>query len=84
MENTIFNLNLFKRPIELSTLESWSKFCDDVRKVAFIAIPPMIYSDYVLWLKFTNLVGLFIVSYGFLLVGRGIRQLIEKEKSKWA
>ncbi|MEN2901405.1 hypothetical protein NJNGDCLN_03077 [Mannheimia haemolytica] len=38
----MFNLNLFKRPIELSTLESWSKFCDDVGKVAF----PMIYSNY--------------------------------------
>lgn len=79
----MFNLNLFKRPIELSTLESWSKFCDDIGKVAFIAMPPMIYSNNVLWLKLINLVGLFIISYGFLLVGRGIRQFIEKERSKW-
>lgn len=79
----MFNLNLFKRPIELATLESWSKFCDDVGKVAFIAIPPMIYSDYGLGFKSMNVFLLFCGSYIFLLLGRNIRQFIDKEKSKW-
>lgn len=79
----MFNLNLFKRPIELSTLESWSKFCDDVGKVAFIAIPPMIYSNYSLGMKSLNIALLLIVSYLFLLLGRFLRQFIDKEKSKW-
>lgn len=79
----MFNLNLFKRPIELSTLESWSKFCDDVGKVAFIAIPPMIYSHYELSIKVGNMIVLSIIAYGLLLIARKIRQFIDKEKSKW-
>lgn len=79
----MFNLNLFKRPIELSTLESWSKFCDDVGKVAFIAIPPMIYSNYELSIKAGNIIALFVITYGFLLSARTIRQFIEKEKARW-
>lgn len=79
----MFTLNLFKRPIELSTLESWSKFCDDVGKVAFIAIPPMIYSDYTLSAKIANILLLCSGSYTFLLLGRFIRQFLDKEKSKW-
>ncbi|MEN2838571.1 hypothetical protein HPFOLIGI_00739 [Mannheimia haemolytica] len=79
----MFNLILFKRPIELSTLESWSKFCDDVGKVAFIAIPPMIYSNYDLCIKIGNISALLAITYGFLLSGRTIRQFIEKEKSRW-
>lgn len=79
----MFNLNLFKRPMELSTLESWSKFCDDVGKVAFVAIAPMIYSDYVLFIKVGNISALMAITYGFLLAGRTIRQFIEKEKAKW-
>ena len=65
----MFNLNLFKRPIELSTLESWSKFCDDVGKVAFVAIALMIYSDYVLFIKIGNISALVAITYGFLLTG---------------
>lgn len=79
----MFNLNLFKRPIELSTLESWSKFCDDVGKVAFIAIPPMIYSHYVLSIKVGSIIALLVITYGFLLTARTIRQFIEKEKARW-
>ncbi|MBV6540722.1 hypothetical protein [Ursidibacter maritimus] len=79
----MFNLNLFKRPIELSTLESWSKFCDDVGKVAFIAIPPMIYSNYALSIKVGNIIALLVITYGFLLAARKIRQFIDKEKTKW-
>ncbi|MFC1040768.1 hypothetical protein ACFGWM_03380 [Pasteurella multocida] len=79
----MFNLNLFKRPIELSTLESWSKFCDDVGKVAFIAIPPMIYSNYDLRVKAENIIALLVITYGFLLAARTIRQFIDKEKTKW-
>lgn len=51
--------------------------------VAFVAIAPMIYSDYVLFIKIGNISALVAITYGFLLAGRTIRQFIEKEKSKW-
>lgn len=79
----MFNLNLFKRPIEISTLESWSKFCDDVGKVAFVVVPAMLYSNYELWIKISSIIGLFIATYFCLVIGRNIRQFIEREKSKW-
>ena len=44
-------LNLFKLPIEKSSLEAWSKLSDDVAKVAILAMPVILYGETVFLLK---------------------------------
>ena len=38
-------LNLFKLPIEKSSLEAWSKLSDDVAKVDILAMPVILYGE---------------------------------------
>ena len=48
-------LNLFKLPIEKSSLEVWSKLSDDVAKVAILAMPVILYGEQPLFLKGLNI-----------------------------
>ena len=48
-------LNLFKLPIEKSSLEAWSKLSDDVSKVAILAMPVILYGEQPLFLKGLNI-----------------------------
>lgn len=75
----MYTFNLFKRPFERSTLKEWAKLSDDVGKVAIIAIPAMIFSDYELIVKIINIIGLSAVAYSFLLIARNIRLHLERE-----
>ncbi|HDX1039598.1 hypothetical protein OQ257_08585 [Actinobacillus equuli subsp. equuli] len=69
---------LFKPPFEISTLEAWSKMSDDIAKVAILAIPVMLYSNYSLGFRIFNIVILSVITFVFLTIGRGLRQEIIK------
>lgn len=69
----MYTFNLFKRPFERSTLEAWAKQAEDTGRIAFVAFFAMIFSSYD-WLgKAMNSVGLFLLGYVFMLIGRNIR-----------
>jgi hypothetical protein len=70
-------LNLFKLPIEKSSLEAWSKLSDDVAKVAILAMPVILYGEQSLFLKGLNISFLLIIAYVCLVMGRKFRQLVE-------
>ena len=70
-------LNLFKLPIEESSLEAWSKLSDDVAKVAILAMPVILYGEQSLFLKGLNISFLLIIAYVCLVMGRKFRQLVE-------
>ena len=70
-------LNLFKLPIEKSSLEAWSKLSDDVAKVAILAMPVILYGEQQLFLKGLNISFLLIIAYVCLVMGRKFRQLVE-------
>ena len=70
-------LNLFKLPIEKSSLEAWSKLSDDVAKVAILAMPVILYGEQSLFLKGLNISFLLIIAYACLVMGRKFRQLVE-------
>lgn len=74
---------LFKPPFEISTLEAWSKMSDDIAKVAILAIPVMVYSDYSFGFRMFNIIVLSIITLVFLTIGRGLRQgVIRLSKEK--
>ena len=70
-------LNLFKLPIEKSSLEAWSKLSDDVAKVAILARPVILYGEQPLFLKGLNISFLLIIAYACLVMGCKFRQLVE-------
>lgn len=70
-------LNLFKLPIEESSLEAWSKLSDDVAKVAILAMPVILYGEQSLFLKGLNISFLLIIAYVCLVMGRKFCQLVE-------
>lgn len=70
-------LNLFKLPIEKSSLEAWSKLSDDVAKVAILAMPVILYGEQSLFLKGLNISFLLIIAYVCLVMGRKFCQLVE-------
>ena len=70
-------LNLFKLPIEKSSLEAWSKLSDDVAKVAILAMPVILQGEQPLFLKGLNISFLLIIAYACLVMGRKFRQLVE-------
>lgn len=70
-------LNLFKLPIEKSSLEAWSKLSDDVAKVAILAMPVILYGEQALFLKGLNISFLLVIAYVCLVMGRKFRQLVE-------
>lgn len=76
-------LRLFKPPFEVSTLEAWSKMSDDIAKVAILAIPVMLYSNYTLGFRIFNIIMLIVIILTFLTMGRFLRQEVaryQKEK----
>lgn len=71
--------NIFKKPFEKGTLEAWAKIFDDIAKVAFLAIPVMIYGKDAIELKLFNIGILVIGIYIFVLGGRICRRLLEQK-----
>lgn len=70
--------NLFKRPVEQSSFEAWAKISDDIAKVAILTVPVMLYGkDSIDW-KITNILLLFCAIYLFLIGGRKLRQLSQR------
>lgn len=67
-------LNLFKRPIETETLDSWCKIADDIAKVAILAIPVMLYGNEIISLKVINSLLLLAGAYSSLLISRHLRK----------
>lgn len=70
--------NLFKRPIEKSSLEAWAKIADDVGKVAILAIPVILYGKDPIYLKLINSILLLIGCYASFLGGRLFRKKAEE------
>ncbi|ARU64425.1 hypothetical protein FWK45_02380 [Histophilus somni] len=74
---------LFKPPFEISTLEAWSKMSDDIAKVAILAVPVMLYSNYSLGFRIFNIVILSVIALVFLTTGRCLRlEIIKCSKEK--
>lgn len=71
-------LNIFKKPYEKGTWEAWAKMCDDIAKVAFLAIPVMIYGSDPMVLKMLNIALLALGSYIFIIGGRSCRRMHEQ------
>lgn len=67
-------LNIFQRPIEPETVDSWAKWLEDLAKVAVVAIPVVVYGDYGTTFKIMNTLLLTLSSYSFMLVAKLIRQ----------
>ena len=73
-------LNLFRKPIEKSSFESWAKISDDIAKVAILAIPVMLYGTENILVKLLNTALLAIAIYLFLVGGRLFRSKSEEKK----
>lgn len=71
--------NLFRLPIEKSSLSAWSKLTDDIAKVAILAMPVILYGNYSLAFKGLNISFLVVIAYFCLMMGRFFRQLSEKK-----
>lgn len=56
-------LNLFQKPIEKLSLESWAKMLDDIAKVAILSLPVMLYGKDVVILKIFHLLVVLFVIY---------------------
>ncbi|VEB24441.1 hypothetical protein [Avibacterium volantium] len=71
-------LNLFKRPIEVETLEAWAKMVEDIAKVAILAVPVIIFGQNGILFKIASSFTLMFVAYATLLVGKQLRKLKPK------
>lgn len=71
--------NLFKQPVEKESFESWGKMCDDIAKVALLALPVILYSKESLEFRSLNILFLCVIVYACLTIGRIFRRAI-KEK----
>ncbi|OOF65105.1 hypothetical protein [Rodentibacter sp. Ppn85] len=69
--------NLFRVPIEKSSLSAWSKLTDNIAKVAILAMPVILYGEHSLVFKGMNISFLCIIAYVFLAMGRVFRKLSE-------
>ena len=69
--------NLFRSPVEKSSLSAWSKLTDDIEKVAILAMPVILYGKHSLAFKGMNIAFLLIITYVFLAMGREFRKLSE-------
>lgn len=67
-------LNAFKRPFEKETLDAWAKMADDVAKVAFLAIPVVLYGKETILFKGIHSALLLAGAYLMILGGRLIRK----------
>ena len=56
-------LNMFKRPLNKESLDSWCKILDDVAKVAILAISVVLYGQNEIVYKVANGIFLFISAY---------------------
>lgn len=66
--------NLFKRPINKESLESWVKILDDIAKVAILAMPVIVYGEKTTLFKITNIVLLIIITYLLLFISNVLRE----------
>ncbi|MBP6563337.1 MAG: hypothetical protein KA214_07700 [Neisseriaceae bacterium] len=67
-------LNLWHRPIERATLESWARFSEDIAKVALLALPIVLYGDQPVGIKALNITLLVSITYLGLLFGKHLRK----------
>lgn len=75
-------LNLFKRPIEVETLEAWAKMVEDIAKVAILAVPVIIFGQNGILFKILSSLTLMFVIYATLVAGKLLRKhksLLSKE-----
>ncbi|MDP8170109.1 hypothetical protein QJU96_02250 [Pasteurella skyensis] len=66
-------INLFSRPISEDTIEAWAKILEDLAKIAFIAMPAVLYGEYTFIFKGANIVLLILMSYLFLVGAKVLR-----------
>ncbi|MCW9733851.1 hypothetical protein L5B97_10340 [Avibacterium sp. 20-15] len=67
-------LNLFKRPIEIETVEAWAKLLEDIAKVAILAVPMIIFGQNGVLFKIASSFTLMFVSYATLVLGKQLRK----------
>ncbi|MCW9698030.1 hypothetical protein [Avibacterium sp. 20-129] len=71
-------LNLFKRPIEIETLEAWAKMSEDMAKVAILAVPMITFGQNGTLFKIISSFTLVFIAYATLAVGKQLRKLKPK------
>lgn len=69
--------NIFKKPFNQESLDSWSKLLDDVAKIAILAIPVVLYSPNSTGYKIANAILLIVFVY----LGLFCADFIRKNKS---
>ncbi|MFU2047811.1 hypothetical protein ACLSZ3_00835 [Avibacterium gallinarum] len=67
-------LNLFKRPIEVETLEAWAKMSEDIAKVEILAVPVIIFGQNGILFKIMSSLTLMFVIYATLVAGKLLRK----------
>ncbi|MFQ1015698.1 hypothetical protein [Avibacterium paragallinarum] len=72
--------NIFKKPYEKGTLEAWAKMCDDIAKVAILAVPVILYNNDPFLQKVINLIALAISAYSTIWGARICRKLTENKE----
>ncbi|RZN55163.1 hypothetical protein [Avibacterium paragallinarum] len=75
-------LNLFKKPIEIETLDDWAKMSIDISKVAILAIPVILFNSEPLLLKIIKTVFLIIGAYSGLIVHRQLKRVKSQRKEE--
>ncbi|OOF57724.1 hypothetical protein BKL49_08415 [Rodentibacter myodis] len=66
--------DLFKRPINKDSLESWVKILDDIAKVAILAMPVIVYGEKSILFKITNVILLVVTTYLLLFISNVLRK----------
>ncbi|MFQ1049063.1 hypothetical protein ACIRXL_03040 [Avibacterium paragallinarum] len=76
-------LNLFKKPIEIETLDDWAKIATDITKVAILAFPVILYGNDPIYLKIINTVLLVFAVYFGLAGTRHLKRIkLSKKEEK--
>ncbi|MFZ7159025.1 hypothetical protein ACLSY3_01410 [Avibacterium avium] len=70
--------NIFKRPVNKESLQSWCKILDDIAKVAILAAPVVLYGENAIGYKVLNCLFLVISAYACLFSADFMRKNLEK------
>lgn len=67
-------LDLFHKPINIESLDSWAKNLDEIARIAILAMPVVIYGSDVTSFKIMNIVLLASCSYSCLYLANFLRK----------
>lgn len=83
----MFLFNIFKKPLNSESIDSWCKALDDIAKISLLGVPVLLYSGNALIYKIINTFLLLLSSYICLLMADFMRRnkaelIAQNEKEK--